>query len=260
MYKLGKKPAKFDDRTPSLREVMGTTMYGVTTARGWYQAVQQWPMLANDEISNCTIAACLHAEQLWQTAAGNGVRIIPDRACAVAGYAHATGYDPITGKGDNGAYLIDILNYWMKVGLPITSAGALSRLDGYAWIDPKDHEAVLAAIDTFGCVYTGTELPNSAQIEVQEGREWMETDQAPGGWGGHCMLGVSGPSDGVGQITWARLQREGWHWWDKYTSECYALLRRDWLTSRDISPSGFNMAQLDNMITGHRGLLGLGAY
>jgi len=44
-----------------------------------------------------------------------------------------------------------------------------------------------------------------------------------------------------------------WAWFEKYCSEAYALVSRDWLNAGAISPSGFDLITLENdlkMVTG----------
>ncbi len=256
---LGKLPVKIDRTTPTFRWLMDSTTPLITpNSVNWAEHIDFWPMLGNDKISDCTVAAILHQVQLWT--ANAGIQQIPDLSCAIAAYAHATGYDPITGKNDNGAFMLDMLRYWMITGVPVSQAGALDRLDGYAVIDPGDIESISRAIYTFGCVYAGVELPTTADDEFGAGQDFSNLSAAPGSAGGHCWPLVGVTPQGLLCVTWGKLKMMTWAWWMKYGSECYAVLRREWIGAQGLSPSRLTMTQLDAKLTSIRGTLGLGAF
>jgi hypothetical protein len=47
-------------------------------------------------------------------------------------------------------------------------------------------------------------------------------------------------------ITWGRPKKITWAWFAKYCSEAYALVSKDWLEVSGVSPSGFDLATLEN--------------
>jgi hypothetical protein len=47
-------------------------------------------------------------------------------------------------------------------------------------------------------------------------------------------------------ITWGQLKKMTWPWFAKYCSEAYGLVSKDWLKASGISPSGFDLAVLEN--------------
>lgn len=258
---LGKLEAKHDPKLPTFRWLTDGAVAPLAPPPqtiNWTANVAVWPMLGNDKLQNCTIAGALHQVQLWTAATGR--QEIPDLSCAIAGYAAATGYNPVTGAGDAGAYAVDILRYWMTTGLPVSKTGALNRLDGYATIDPADQESILRAIATFGTVYAGVELPQQADYEFENGRMWADLVGAPGSLGGHLIPLVGASPTGPLCVTWGRLQQMTWAWWFKYASEAFAVLRRQWVAADGLTPSGLTMYQLDGKITDIRGWLGLGSY
>jgi hypothetical protein len=228
-----------------------------SAAIDWTHAVSSWPMLGNDVCGDCTIAAALHAVQLWT--ANAGTEIVPDTACALSGYAAATGYNPKTGTNDNGAVENDILLYWMHTGLPVASIGALDQLDGFAAIEPDNLVDVKRAIAAFGVCYAGVELPIEAEEEFDAGKPWANTTGRPGTWGGHGIPLVAYDAEGLICVTWGKLQRLTWQWWQAYGVESYALLRREWIGRAGTSPSGLTMEEFDARLLRMRGILGLGA-
>jgi hypothetical protein len=215
-------------------------------------------MLGNDQYGDCAWAAMLHAVQLWT--ANSGAEIVPDTACALADYSAETGFSagPPTAN-DNGTVLLDALRYWMVTGIAIDAAGALDRLDGFASIEPGDIEGIKRAIEEFGCVLLGVELPESAEEQFDAGEPWALLTEPDAPVGGHAVLAVAYDAGGMWVVTWGKLQYVTWQWWQRYGSEAYALLRREWISARGASPSGLTMAQLDQHITELHGTLGLGA-
>jgi hypothetical protein len=215
-------------------------------------------MLANDEYGDCAWAALLHAVQLWT--ANAGTEIVPDTACALDDYSGQTGFQPGPPVvNDNGAVLLDALQYWMHTGIAIATNGTLDRLDSYAVIEPADINGLKRAIADFGCCLLGVDLPQSAEDQTEAGMPWALLNPPDTPIGGHAILAVAYDADGFDVITWGQVQRVTWDWWATYGSEAYALLRREWIERSGVSPSGLSMAQLDALILRMRGTLGLGA-
>ena len=47
-------------------------------------------------------------------------------------------------------------------------------------------------------------------------------------------------------ITWGRPKKMTWAWFEKYCSEAYALISKDWIEASGLAPSGFDLAALEN--------------
>jgi hypothetical protein len=257
-FRTGKLPKLSYQNTPQYHGLMhGVAPIKAPDKVNWTTPVSMWPMLGNDRVGDCTIACPLHAVQLWT--ADNGRQIIPSDECAIDDYAVTTGYNPATGANDNGAFIISILQYWMHTGLAVTSGGALDVLDGFAEIDPGDIAQIKAAIWMFGAVDAGVELPVEAMTQFEDGQAWTDLTGTKGSEGGHCIPLVGYDADGIYCVTWGRVQRLSWAWWKKYSSESYALLRRSWIGTKGLAPSGLSLQELDSRILSMRGQLGLGA-
>jgi hypothetical protein len=150
---------------------------------------------------------------------------------------------------------------------PITSSGMrvpcpLSR-DPNA-VPPVPN--IATAIWLFGGAYIGVELPMTAQSQdiwdVAGG-----PDAEPGSWGGHAvyLVGYDFPESQIPSpespapspvsrvscpgtmtcITWGGVKKMTWAWFEKYCSEAYALVSKDWLNASGVSPSGFDLAALE---------------
>jgi len=57
---------------------------------------------------------------------------------------------------------------------------------------------------------------------------------------------INGRQSTITCITWGKPKKMTWAWFEKYCSEAYALVSKDWLQSSGVSPSGFDLATLEN--------------
>jgi phosphatidylserine/phosphatidylglycerophosphate/cardiolipin synthase-like enzyme len=195
-------------------------------------------MMGNDTIGDCTTAAAGHCIEEWTTDAGDPV-IVPDSAI-VAAYSAVSGYNPQTGKGDVGATVISVLNYWRQTGI----GGHTIR--AYAALTPGNLDHVRDSVSIFGNCYIGLQLPISAQTQsvwtVPAGGAVGQG--APGSWGGHAVPVVAYDADGLTVVTWGALKRMTWDFWSAYCDEAYALVSDDFLTSGE-TPAGIDLAALE---------------
>jgi len=141
---------------------------------------------------------------------------------------------------------------------------------------PAPPQEIATAIWLFGGAYIGVELPIRAQTQdVWDvvGDAGMEDE--PGSWGGHAVYLVgyesansrgAGPATasrntgagnapattGMGNrgsltcITWGQQKKMTWAWFDKYCSEAYALISKDWIKASGLAPCGFDLEALEN--------------
>jgi hypothetical protein len=147
--------------------------------------------------------------------------------------------------------------------------------------DPIPNPIALA-IWLFGGAYIGVELPIRAQHQdVWDVPAHPGPDNEPGSWGGHAvyLVGYEGRDSGLGArdsgrksadsefriphsgdpqhpapstqpptltcITWGKPKKMTFAWFEKYCSEAYALVSKDWLRSSGVAPSGFDLATLE---------------
>jgi hypothetical protein len=150
--------------------------------------------------------------------------------------------DPST---DQGVVLLDALRYWRNVGISGHKVGA------YMKVDHHNIDHVKIAINLFGGVYMGANLPASAQGKPQwsGGRGVLRGDDAPGSWGGHCMWAPKYDRSGVGFVTWGTRQPADWQWWVDYVDEAFAVVSIDWVSGSKTAPNGFNLAKLQSYLT-----------
>jgi hypothetical protein len=239
-YKLGKLPALHDPRTFQLaRYLRASGLPTPPAAQDFEKLVKGWPMMKNDTIGDCTCAAAGHMIEQWTTYSGKP--FTPTDQQVVAAYAAITGYNPSTGANDNGALLIDVLNYWRRTGI------AGRKILAFAALEPKNHTDFKDALYLFGNVYIGVALPLSAQNQAV----WAVPPGgptgrgAPGSWGGHAIPIVAYDSRGLTVVTWGALKRMTWTFLDLYCDEAYAVLSHDWLdNTKQVTPANFDLATL----------------
>jgi hypothetical protein len=248
--KLGKQPRKQDDRTLSLAKYLKPALPRVPLSIQWAAGMSNFGMMANDAIGDCTAAAAGHMLQVW-TAKESGAEVtLPDDQI-VAAYSTVSGYDPATGANDNGAAILDVLNYWRKTGI------GGHKIEAFVEVAPRNTGHIRAAIDLFGGIDIGLQLPAIAQDEV--GSLWRVPpagpigDAAPGTWGGHSVTVCGYDVHGLTCITWGQLQKMTWLFFMTYCDEAYGILAPEWTARLGKNPLGFNVAQLQQdlqLVTG----------
>jgi hypothetical protein len=240
--RLGKLPAKHDRRTLQLANYLQpAALPPAPESRDWASKVASWPMMLNDQLGCCTIAAAGHMIQLWH--AWTDCPDVPSDTDVRAAYEAVSGYDPATGLGDNGAVALDVLNYWRQTGV------GSDKIEAFAALEPRNQEHVRAALNLFGGVYVGLQLPLSAQGQrvwsVPPGGPQPGTNADPGSWGGHAVCAIAYDEHGLTVVTWGQLQRMTWNFWRAYTDEAFCLLNDCWIDpAKKLAPSGFDFAAL----------------
>lgn len=184
---------------------------------------------------NCTIAAAGHMEMLWTSQ--TGTEYVPADSDIVLAYSSISGYTPGNPGTDQGANMLDVLNFWRNAGI------SSRRIQAYAEVDPHSNEQVSASISLFGGLYVGVQLPQSAMDQTENQQCWdgiTDTNIL----GGHAINLVAYDQWTLSCVTWGRVQQMTWSWFQHYADEAYAVLSPDWLTATGAAPSGFNQAQL----------------
>jgi hypothetical protein len=200
----------------------------------WSDKVQSWPMMQNDQYGDCTCATVGHIIQLWTAA--NRIDFVPSDQDVLGMYSAVTGFTPDDPNTDNGAVMLDVLQYWKNTGM------AGHRLTAFARVRVGHHDAVKSAIQLMGAVCLGIAMPAAWQQaqtwDVARGR-----DGVPGSWGGHEVPAVDYDDKGVTVVTWGELVKLTWGAFDKYVEEAQVPVDDDWADS-DGAPSGFSLDEL----------------
>lgn len=244
--KLGKLPKLEDTRNLKFAKYFATPEAPtpkLPLSVDWRAEVQDWGMLLNDQLGNCVEVAALHQIQAWTAYASQEFE--PTDSQAIKLYEQWAGYNPDDPNTDNGTSVLTALKYWQNNG----AAG--HKLDAYVEVDPTNFEHVRASIAWFGCIYIGIALPLSAQYQLGTTTTqglWTVDDFSyegePGSWGGHGITIELYTPEYLTCITWGTEQRMTWDFFATYCDEAYALLSPDWFKSTGVTPSGFNLSQL----------------
>ena len=237
-FQLGKKAARRDPRTLRLANYLADKPPVAPAARDWSAGVKDWPMLQNDLLADCTIAATLHMQECW-CANSKARECVPTGIDALEAYERICGYDPHNAEAtDNGGVLLDVMNAWRRDGI------GGSRIDAFVSVDHKNRNAVKLAIDLFGGLDIGLQLPVSAQTQST----WRYIPTEPGfeigSWGGHSVNLVGFDNLSLPCVTWGKLQKMSWPFFLEYADECFAILSEDWLDTNKKTPTGLDLTTL----------------
>ncbi len=244
--KLGRRPAKHDARTLRLADYIkgppsAKEYPAPPSARDWTgPAAPDWHDLLNLQIGDCTVAATGHAIQAWT--ANHGAEVTPADADILAAYRTVSGYDPAKPETDVGALLLDVMNYWRQTGV------AGHKIGAFVSLNPKNTLEMEAAINLFGGVLLGLELPLAAQNQttwdIAPPGIYHDAAYAPGGWGGHAVYVPAYSRVGWTCVTWGRLKQATTEFGRAYAVEAYAALSEDWVSGATPAPNGFPIDQL----------------
>lgn len=248
--KLGKGPVRFDRRTLKLSKYI-KAVTPPPTSMGYIREVRDWPMMLNDSLGDCTIACAGHQIEQWTQYAQANVSV-PTDAQILQAYEAVSGYNPNKPNSDNGAVVLDVLNYWRQTGI------GGHKIVAYASIALNNPVEFQQAVTLFGNVYLGIGLPVSAQVPRIDGNGmpiWEVPKQGPFGdgqpfsWGGHAIPLVGyksnlAPNGGGRVVSWGQLYDVTWNFLQAYCDEAYAIVTQDWIEANGKSPSGFNVVQL----------------
>jgi hypothetical protein len=177
----------------------------------------------------------------WTYYATGAARILSDNDILVA-YEAVGGYQPGHPETDNGAYMLNVLQYWRNTGI------AGHKILGYASVDYTNVDEMRWAIQTFGNVYLGIALPITAQAP---GNWVVGTDgiyapgNQPGSWGGHAIALMAGSPLTFSFPTWNEKLKMSHNFLSDYAEEAYVVLAPEWIAANNgLAPSGLNLAQL----------------
>jgi hypothetical protein len=237
--KLGKRAPRRDRRTFKLSKYLMPRLPQPPSEVSWVTKVPNWPMYLNDQLGDCVIAAEAHMINQWSQYA-TGAEVLPTDQDVLTVYERVGGYVPGDPATDNGCDMLTALQDFKSNGL------AGHEILAYMAVDQNNLTEIFQAIMLFGQLFTGIQLPISAQgmnaWTVPAGGPYG--DGSPGSWGGHCIpIDAASPATFT-CVTWGqRLKMSRNFFWD-YVDECYVVLSKDWIAANGLSPSQFNLAQL----------------
>ena len=247
-YRLGRK--SYDRTRPNvmLRRLRGATL-SPPPARDWGCDAMDY-MALNDELGCCTMSAKSHILTGQEFFGQSRGVVVPDSE-TLRGYSAVSGYDPKSGRNDNGATIQDSYDYMRKVGY--TVGGVTYRFESFAELDVVDrragvdHDLVKTCIDAFGAVDIGMVFPDFAMDQFDNNQVWDYTPRMRyQEEGGHdvCLVGYGG--SGAGSYydcwTWSKRQRITVPFVERFFEEFWTQGEKDWQRPDGTVPNGIDGA------------------
>ena len=198
--------------------------------------VRAWPMYLNDQLGDCTCAGVGHCVQAW-TAYAKGLVTLPDSA--VLSLYERMGYVPGDPSTDNGAVEQDVLAEVHKNGI------GGHKILAYAQVNHTNPEEMKTALNLFGSLYLGAQMPQSAMDQTNSGQPWSVVPGSPI-VGGHCFVAQRWDTTAAPMtvVTWGQLQRVTDQWWLENGDEAWVVITQDWFSANGKTITGVDLVQL----------------
>jgi len=127
--------------------------------------------------------------------------------------------------------------------------GKVDKLEGFVEVDYRIQNEVKLTVHEFGLSYIGFIVPSS--IFDAHGEPLPVWDVIPGGSevGGHAVILVAYDADFVTVISWGRLFKMTWAFFENYCKEAYALIDKSWLNATGKTPLGLTLHQIESLMS-----------
>jgi len=219
LFKLGKAPAKADDRNLKFAAILKAPAPTVPTEFDFdlKHTGIPLPMFANDVIGCCVISGRAHQTLRFEDLEQSAVISITDNEVRKE-------YFKETGGEDTGLVVLESLKLWRTDGW--IAATQKLNIKAFAQINQLNHAEMKKAIFLDVGVGIGLSLPLSAQDQIQAGKPWAVVtgpSAKPNSWGGHYVLCPGYTKQGPVCVTWGQKQQITWDFLDKYCDEAYAI-------------------------------------
>ena len=245
-YKLGRRRPRY----PMRGLMMGTyltrkyVLPPISTNRAVLAMGSLRKIYLNDSIGDCVIAGGAHMEGLW-SANANGAPILYSDDQIIQEYHVIGGYVPGDPSTDNGCDEVTALERWQTDGF----AGG-TRIAGKILVDGTDPIEVRAAINEFGCLMAGLELPDEWLPHIASDSAILDVAGPSNPESGHCVVLIDYNPGKVIAATYGFLPFMTDAAVAKYCvpeagGELYACVTEDWCNNKShLSPPGLNSKQL----------------
>jgi hypothetical protein len=233
-------PPKIDSRNLKLENYVLSSGLLYPEEIDWTSAVPSYGMFQNDNFSCCTLSGVANLILQMSYNSGKQYQISDDDV--LKAYSDITGFDPARPETDNGAHLIDVLNYWRQVGI------GGNKIAAFVELDINNLAQIFGALYAFGGIYAGADLP---KIIEEEPLFWdiddpnFQGDSKPGTWGPHCVVLGAASLQFLGSITWGEIQRLTLPFFSNYFFQAFAVLDDLWLSTSGITLSGLDLNGLN---------------
>ena len=227
--RLGRLPSPPDARTLQFPDYIRLPLPPAAPTIDWTKAITNWGVLGNDAYGDCVYAGVGHHIMCWTVNKTGTPHPVTSREI-IAAYLSDTG-------GDNGANILDTCKLWRKRGI------CGHRIWAFTALNPGNPEWVRLAIELFGGIKTGVNLPNAWRTaefwDIGRGRNYE-----PGSWGGHDVPIIAYDETHLTCVSWGQLQKLTWAGFAKYFDEAYAMISPEWLAPDAQTPEGFDLKLL----------------
>lgn len=248
-FKGGRLPAQPARPHLKLARLLHDDLAAPPATADWLSPVPVplWGMLGNDQYGDCTCAGVAHM-RIGDCYVNQNVQLAVSTADTLALYSRF-GFNADDPSTDRGAVCQDVLTYWQKHGF------LGSRILAFAKVDVSNLAEVKQAINLFGQIYCGFNVPQSAMDQFNAGEPWDVVKHSPVE-GGHCVTVGTYDHDGLTAVTWGATQKLTWNFWRNYFDEAWVVIGPD-----DIDPKtgldhrGVNLTTLETnfgKLTGRR--------
>lgn len=229
-FKLGRLP-KRDLALAPLRTYFEDGALPVAPAKCERALKVKYPMADNDRLGDCVVAGHIHLSQAVAEENG-GTYTYPGDA------ATQTEYFVLTGGQDTGLSESTFLTTAQST--PILG----SQVDVFGVLNHADRNEVKSGIYTFGGVFLGVNLPQSAENQfANQNPIWTVVPGSPI-IGGHCIVAIGYDAEYVYVVTWGQVIRCTWAWFLEYVEEAYGILYTEQVSAGRGPLKGLDIARL----------------
>jgi hypothetical protein len=230
-YKLGKQPAKFDNRTLKFSKIVNKPVLPpIPEAHDVDKALNTnivEDMLGNDTDGDCVIAG--RANLTWRYEWFQQGKQIPisTQDCLNEYWKEQQQTDncpllnALNQHPDNGLVMLDSLNKWRKEGWVL--GGKAYSIYAYAAL-ALTRDEIQQVICLLNGAYIGINVSQSAMDQFKNGQMWDIVDDDGGIIGGHCIPLLAYDVVGPICVTWAKRQQMSWSFFAKYCDEAYGIV------------------------------------
>lgn len=177
----------------------------------------EYPMYGNGEYGDCVFAGIGHqVGQITLTSAGSEALFTTDDI--LGAYSAVTGFRKDDPSTDQGTYTQDAMAWWRKTGLK----GHAIVL--YAALDLANTTALKQAINAFGAVGIGFQVPAYAEDQFNAGKPWDVQKGKSAILGGHYVIATGYDGQYLKVKTWGTQQLMSWAFLAKFADEAWAVL------------------------------------
>jgi hypothetical protein len=193
--------------------------------------VKNYPMAANDQYGDCTIAGVIHMLQLAYVEVGEVFHYPGDQAVIDT-------YLRLSGGVDSGLVIANVLKEWMTNGLFGT------KIAGWAPVNIHNWDQMKTAAYAFGGLYVGVEMPAEAEQQFEAGQNWHIDEHTGTPVGGHCVTISGFNSFGADIQTWGAETACTQNWWKTFGSEDYVVIPEIFVEKKHGPLANFDVTKL----------------